>query len=123
MNVYQAINTWQQDQGFTYGSRDCCHFVNHVLRCFTGRDFIPWVYDGESAAQAIVDQHGGLGPTVCAVIGDPSDDYKPGDPVLIKVGEHELLGVKLLEGAAAVTDNGRVTRLPDRAIHQGWSVV
>lgn len=120
--VTAGFNSWRRQQ-FAYGTADCCQFIAHMIKSLGGPDYSDFAdYDSHESAQAIIDQHGGLGGFIESVLGDPSDDLDDGDPVLCaipKIGE--VMGVKWRNGVVCLVEKGMI-HLSGKYVSKGWSV-
>lgn len=78
-----------KDEQFSFEKRDCCQFVNAYYQRMTGKNIAArFPYDSDFAAQRLITKHGGMLGLLTAALGEPADDEpRPGDIVLVEVGE------------------------------------
>lgn len=122
MKVLAALNKWQRRE-FNYGDADCCQFAAFIVKELTGRDYAAdFQYNTEQEADNIISGCGDLKNLIVAILGNPSDELKDGDPCLIDmpiVGQ--IMGIKLGSQVVALTQKGLI-RVQDRYLVCGWSV-
>ena len=123
--VMEAINRWPY-QTFEYGTSDCCQFAAFVARELTGVDHAAtFEYASEAEAQEIQRRAGGLTGALTAIFGEPMPvaALLPGDPVLIRWRDLEVVAVVIGAGRAAAPDvHGHILEVPLRLACYGWSL-
>jgi hypothetical protein len=124
LKVLQALNKWEK-RAFDYGSVDCCQFAGFVVKELTGKDYLAdFHYTSEDEAETIIKNFGELKDTASSVLGDPTKDISSlndGCPVIVKMPDNQVMGIKLDETAICLVKNGFV-RIPKEYIVLGWNI-
>jgi hypothetical protein len=124
LRILQALNKWER-RGFTYGDADCCQFAGFIVKELTGKDYLAdFDYNSEKEAYRIIEANGDLRQTVSTVLGESTQDIDSlpdGSPVLVKIPDSELMGVKLGSKAVCLTLKG-LARMPREFIQAGWPI-
>lgn len=100
----------RRDMPYAIGSNDCCLFVADCIQAITGNDPAESLrgYTTAEAAQALIDDHGGMKALVTEFLGKPNGPLCAGRGDVVSVDTPEGLAVGICLGvkAAFVTDKG-----------------
>lgn len=104
-----------------FGTYDCCQFARSYYRRLTGRDVgaIPYATEGE--ARRILARHGGLEGLIEDILGEPADHARPGDVVLVRLGDGiSAAGVNAGYAAFTIHPVDGLVRVDSRHILESW---
>ena len=120
--IRAALNAWER-QEFDYGKTDCCQFASFIVNHITGVDYSAgFHYDNESDALALIAKHDNLEGLISSIIGEPSDEFGDGDPVLCDLPvAGDTMGIKYGDGAVCITQKGMI-QVPNKYIVRGWGL-
>jgi len=122
LKVAQAINKWERRE-FNYGDADCCQFTAFIVKQLTGHDYAQaFDYSSEQEAKALISEKGDLRDFAESILGEPADDLKTGDPVIMRLPTiGQVMGILVGDKIVSVCKRGLV-RVDKRYLVCGWSV-
>ena len=122
IKTLEAIERWDNEP-FSWGVGDCCQFTAHVVKYVTGQDYTShFNYQSEEEAKRIFEPFGGLVGLFTELLGNTSEDFEAGDPVIVELPKlGEVAGIYVMEAAMVSSEIGML-RVPKARIISGWNL-
>ena len=113
----------EHSKPFQYGESDCAQFANSVQKNITGIDYKFDYSEREMVAQISAQ---GLTNVIRDIIKqEPINDYSvlmAGDPVIVVVGDTDLMGVKVDQDRIAIKTEKHLSMIKSNRFVCGWSL-